>query len=94
MKSFILAALLVSSVSVFADPFPGHHHPGHEHHHFYTFHCTAYAEGHGHDPRYSASAEASGHFAAVVEQRARYQAMMRCEHRTGHHCHDIHCHQH
>lgn len=102
MTKFILAAAFLFTGAVMAAPnhpgHPGHGHPGHGHghghHHLITYHCTAYAQGHGHDPRFSASASSSGYVAFLVEQRARAAAMNRCERRTGHHCHDIHCHQH
>lgn len=51
----------------------------------YVWHCTAYAEGHGHDWGFD--------YVDVHYNHAYYGAMNRCEHATHHHCHDVHCHR-
>lgn len=48
------------------------------------WHCTAYAEGHGHSLGYS--------YSDVHYSHAYNGAMRRCEASSGHHCHDVHCH--
>lgn len=85
MKNLIIAiALLISGVTFAAESKEGFEPNPHGY-----WHCTAYAEGHGHDPHWSASATDW-----YSRQRASYKAMMRCERLTHHHCHDIHCHYH
>ena len=48
------------------------------------WHCTAYAQGHGHSWGYD--------YTDVHYSHAYYGAMHRCESITHHHCHDVHCH--
>ncbi len=48
------------------------------------WHCTAYAEGHGHSWGFS--------YRDVHYNHAYYGAIQTCEQSTGHHCHDVHCH--
>lgn len=48
------------------------------------WHCTAYAEGHGHSWGYD--------YRDIHYNHAYYGAMQRCEYATHHHCHDVHCH--
>lgn len=49
------------------------------------WHCTAYAEGHGHDLGYD--------YTDVHYEHAYHGAIQTCESATHHHCHDVHCHQ-
>ena len=53
--------------------------------HFHYWHCTAYAEGHGHDWGFDYRDRHYNH--------AYWGAVRRCEYNTHHHCHDVHCHQ-
>lgn len=48
------------------------------------WHCTAYAEGHGHSWGFD--------YRDIHYNHAYYGAMNRCEQATQHHCHDVHCH--
>ena len=48
------------------------------------WHCTAYAEGHGHSWGFD--------YKDVHYEHAYYGAMNTCEYNTHHHCHDVHCH--
>jgi len=49
-----------------------------------VWHCTAYAEGHGHSWGFD--------YYDVHYNHAYYGAMQTCEYNTHHHCHDVHCH--
>ena len=49
-----------------------------------VWHCTAYAEGHGHSWGFD--------YFDVHYNHAYQGAMMTCEQQTHHHCHDVHCH--
>jgi len=55
-----------------------------QHFHRHYYHCTAYAEGHGHDWGFD--------YRDVHYNHAYWGAVRKCERATGHHCHDVHCH--